>query len=76
MLRRKLWILTLLLAASVEMMAQYDPSFAKTFSIGSNSVESVREYRAESNRSDILAVDWSEDVQVVSAACARRITLS
>ena len=55
---------------------QYDPSFAKTFSIGSNSVESVREYRAESNRSDILAVDWSEDVQVVSAACARRITLS
>ncbi len=55
---------------------QYDPSFAKTFSIGSNSVESVRMYRAENNRSDILAVDWSEDVEVVSAACARRITLS
>lgn len=55
---------------------QYDPSFAKTFSIGNNSVESVRMYRAENNRSDILAVDWSEDVEVVSAACARRITLS
>lgn len=55
---------------------QYDPSFAKTFSIGANSVESVRMYRAENNRSDILAVDWSEDVEVVSAACARRITLS
>ena len=27
-LRRKLWILTLLLAASVEVMAQYDPSFS------------------------------------------------
>lgn len=55
---------------------QFDPSFAKTFSIGANSVEDVRMYRAENNRSDILAVDWSEDVEVVSAGCARRITLS
>jgi len=55
---------------------QFDPSFAKTFSIGSNSVESVRTYREERNRSDILAVDWSEDVQVVSTLCARRITVS
>ena len=55
---------------------QYDPGFAKTFSIGSNSVESVRMYREERNRSDILAVDWSEDVQVVSSVCAKRITVS
>jgi len=55
---------------------QYDPGFAKTFSIGSNSVESVRMYREERNRSDILAVDWSEDVQVVSSICAKRITVS
>ncbi len=55
---------------------QYDPGFAKTFSISSNSVESVRMYREERNRSDILAVDWSEDVQVVSSICAKRITVS
>lgn len=55
---------------------QYDPGFAKTFSVGANSVEAVRLYREERNRSDILAVDWSEDVQVVSAICAKRITVS
>ena len=55
---------------------QYDPGFAKTFSIGANSVEAVRLYREERNRSDILAVDWSEDVQVVSTICAKRITVS
>ena len=59
-----------------ENPTQYDPSFAKTFSIGSNSVESVRMYREERNRSDILAVDWSEDVQVVSTICASRISVS
>ena len=55
---------------------RYDPSFAKTFSIGGSSVEDVYTYRDDNCRSDILAVDWSEDVQVVSAACAKRITLS
>ena len=55
---------------------QFDPGFAKTFSIGANSVEDVRMYREERNRSDILAVDWSEDVQVVSTICAKRITVS
>ena len=55
---------------------QYDPGFAKTFSVGANSVEAVRLYREERNRSDILAVDWSEDVQVVSTICAKRITVS
>lgn len=55
---------------------QYDPGFAKTFSIGTNSVESVRMYRDEGCRSDILAVDWSEDVKVVSTICAKRITVS
>ncbi len=59
-----------------ENPTQYDPGFAKTFSIGASSVEDVYTYREDAARSDILAVDWSEDVQVVSAACARRITLS
>jgi hypothetical protein len=55
---------------------QYDPSFAKTFRTRSGGVESVRTYRADRNRSDILAVDWSEDIQVVSTACVRRLTIS
>lgn len=55
---------------------QYDPGFSKTFSIGSSSVEDVYTYREQNCRSDILAVDWSEDPQLVSVECARRITLS
>lgn len=55
---------------------QYDPGFAKTFSIGSNSVEDVYTYREDAARSDILSVDWSEDIQVVSTECARRLTIS
>lgn len=55
---------------------QYDPGFAKTFSIGANSVEDVRMYREEKVRSDILAVDWSEDVKVISTLCAKRIQVA
>ena len=55
---------------------QYDPGFMKTFSVGANSVEAVRMYRAEQNRSDILAVDWSEDVQVVSTISLGKLTLA
>ena len=54
---------------------QYDPGFAKTFSIGSTSVEDVYTYRDESCRSDVLAVDWSEDIEVVSTEVARRISV-
>jgi hypothetical protein len=54
----------------------YDASFAKTFRTRNGGVEAVRQYRSERNRSDILAVDWSEDIQVVSTACVRRLTIS
>jgi hypothetical protein len=36
----------------------------------------VREYREERNRSDILAVDWTEDVKITALGLCRRITLS
>jgi len=55
---------------------QYDPSFAKTFSVDAGMIDSVREYREERNASDIYYVDWSEDIKVTSAASGRRITLS
>ena len=53
-----------------------DPSFAKTFCTADNIIDGVREYREEGASSDVYYVDWTEDPQVVAAACARRITLS
>lgn len=55
---------------------QYDPSFAKTFAVDASMVGAVREYRDENAVSDIYALDWTEDVQVVAAGAGRRITLS
>ncbi|MBI3986977.1 MAG: hypothetical protein HY343_08665 [Lentisphaerae bacterium] len=54
----------------------YDASALKTFAGGRYKISAVRVYRAESNRSDILAVDWSEDVQVISTDCIRRHTIT
>lgn len=54
----------------------YDPSFMKTFRRSTGGVEAVRSYRADNARSDIYAVDWSEDIQVTSTAGARRLTVS
>lgn len=52
----------------------YDPSFMKTFRLRRGGVDVVRTYREDSARSDILAVDWSEDIRVTSSVCARKIT--
>ena len=54
----------------------YDPSWMKTFTIGTGGVTAVRQYRDEKARSDVLAVDWSEDIQIVGSICARRLTIS
>lgn len=53
---------------------QFDPSFAKCFSTGRGSVESVMSYREENSFSDVYRVAWGEDPQVVSTAAVRRIT--
>jgi hypothetical protein len=52
----------------------YDPSALKTFAGGRGGVSAVREYRDESSRSDIYAVDWSRDVKVTSSISIKRIT--
>jgi hypothetical protein len=52
----------------------YDPSALKTFAGGRGGVSAVREYRDESSRSDIYAVDWSRDVKVTSAISIARVT--
>lgn len=54
----------------------FDASFAKTFRGGSGGVETVRIYRAESNRSDVLAVDWTVDVQVIASGMAKRLSIT
>ena len=51
----------------------YDPSFMKTFRLRRGGVDVVRMYRDDSARSDILAVDWSEDIKITSPVCARKI---
>jgi hypothetical protein len=52
----------------------YDPSALKTFAGGRGGVTAVREYRDESSRSDIYAVDWSRDVKITSAISIKRVT--
>jgi len=52
----------------------YDPSAFKTFVGGRGGVTAVREYRDESSRSDIYAVDWSRDVKLTSSISVKRIT--
>ena len=54
----------------------YDPSALKTFAGGRGGVSAVREYRDESSRSDIYAVDWSRDVKITSAISIELITSS
>ncbi|MDB6131998.1 MAG: hypothetical protein JWM59_241 [Verrucomicrobiales bacterium] len=51
-----------------------DPSFAKSFSTFGRGVDEVKTYR-EKELMEIAAVDWSEDVQVVSPLAGRRITV-
>lgn len=55
---------------------QYDPSFMKTFMPNGVAIDSVKMYRDEKNVSDVFALDWSEDIQVVSTELVRRISLS
>lgn len=55
---------------------QFDASFMKVFTVGVNTIESVRRYRDERSRSDILAVDWSRSIKVASAISARRLTVT
>ncbi|HYE29791.1 MAG TPA: hypothetical protein VEH27_00040 [Methylomirabilota bacterium] len=55
---------------------EYDPSWLKTFSGARGSVSSVREYYDDRARSQILAVDFSEQIVQVSDISAARLTIS
>jgi hypothetical protein len=55
---------------------QYDPSAFKTFRTRASGVDAVRMYRDESARSDVLAVDWSDQPVVASTAAVRRLSIT
>lgn len=55
---------------------QYDPSAVKTFSTTGSGVDAVRVYRDESARSDVAAVDWSEDIKLTASAMIKKITVA
>jgi hypothetical protein len=52
----------------------YDTSWLKTFRKDASGIEVVRMYRDESHASDMLALDWAEDIQLVHTDGARRLT--
>ncbi len=54
----------------------FDQSFAKAFRVRGDGVMAVTEYRAQDNRSDILAIDWTEQYKVTNAEAGARISLS
>jgi hypothetical protein len=53
-----------------------DPSFMKVFTVRGGSITGVSQYRDNNVRSDVYAVDVSEDIKVTGSACAKRITTS
>ena len=53
----------------------YDPSFAKTFTVSAGNIFDVQ-MNQEDHRTDVISVDWSEEIKVVSAACGRRLAIT
>lgn len=47
-----------------------------TFRTRRGGVDVVRTYREESSRSDVLAVDWTEDIKLTSAISTKRISVT
>lgn len=59
-----------------ENPTQFDASFMKTFRTRRGGVDAVRVYREENHRSDILAVDWTEDIKITAPVCGRRVSVT
>ncbi len=64
------------LAYSVPNPSVYDPSAFKCFTTGIGAIEAVRTYRDDSARSDVHAIDWSEDIQLTGAAAIKRLAIT
>jgi len=55
---------------------EFDPSFMKTFMPTAGAIDSVMQYRGESNNSDFFKTNWEDDIQVISTLLGSRIALS
>jgi hypothetical protein len=64
------------LTYSVPNPTPYDPSALKCFTTGSGNIQSVRTYMDPSERFDVHAVDWSENLQVTSPLAIRRLSIT
>lgn len=65
-----------ILTYSVPSPTPYDPSAFKCFTTGSGNVNAVRSYRDDSARSDVHAVDWSEDIKATSTLAVKRLAVT
>lgn len=54
----------------------YDPSGWKVFTTGSGRVDAVRTYTDQSERFDVHAIDWSEDVKQTSTIATKRLAIT
>ncbi len=61
---------------SVPNPTPYDPTAFKIFTTGSGMVGAVRTYRDEKSRSDVHAVDWSEDPKKTSSLAVKRLAIT
>lgn len=67
---------TAYLSYAVPSPTIYDPSPFKCFTTGVNNVEAVRTYRDEKARSDVHAVDWSEDLKATSTIAIKKLAIT
>lgn len=65
-----------LITYSVPNPTIYDPSPFKLFTTGVGMVNAVRTWRDDSARSDVHAIDWSEDIKKTSALAVRRLAIT
>jgi hypothetical protein len=66
----------LFLHYSVPSPTEYDPSPFKVFTMSRSKVTAVRTYKDPSDRFDVHAVDWSEDIKQTSTVAIKRLTLT
>lgn len=62
--------------ASVPSPTQYDPSPFKLFTMNRSRVTSVRTYQDQSDRYNVHAVDWSEDLKQTSTESMVRLAIT
>ncbi len=66
------------LYVSSDEPGQDDPSWMKCFvaTDSFSNIEAVRMYWDDKCRSDVIAVDWTEDIQITGSACGVRIAVT